>query len=82
MSTAVVRAATLDDAAQLADIYNHYVANTVITFEEQAVSTGEMSSRMADVQGHGLPWLVAEQEGAIVGYSYASKWKARSAYRH
>ena len=82
MSTVLVRSATLDDAAQLADIYNHYVANTVITFEEQAVAAGEMATRMADVQGQGLPWLVAEQEGAIVGYSYASKWKARSAYRH
>ena len=75
MSTVLVRSATLDDAAQLADIYNHYVANTVITFEEQAVAAGEMATRMADVQGQGLPWLVAEQEGAVVGYSYANKWK-------
>jgi phosphinothricin acetyltransferase len=82
MSTVLVRSATLDDAAQLADIYNHYVANTVITFEEQAVAAGEMATRMADVQGQGLPWLVAEQEGAVVGYSYANKWKARIAYRH
>ena len=82
MSTVLVRAATLDDAAQLADIYNYYVANTVITFEEQPVSAGEMATRVADVQRQGLPWLVAEEGHTVVGYSYANKWKARSAYRH
>lgn len=78
---AIVRAATDEDAAEIARIYNYYVENTVITFEELAVSASEMSVRVAEVQHQGLPWLVAELGDEVVGYSYASKWKARSAYR-
>ena len=77
----LIREAASADAAKLADIYNYYVANTVITFEEQAVSAVDMSARIDEVQSQGLPWLVAEQGAHVVGYSYASKWKARSAYR-
>jgi L-amino acid N-acyltransferase YncA len=78
----VIRTATVADAGPIARIYNHYVENTVITFEEAAVSADEMARRMAEVQHHELPWLVAEQEEHVVGYSYASPWKSRSAYRH
>jgi L-amino acid N-acyltransferase YncA len=81
MNDLLMRSATSADAEQLAAIYNYYVANTVITFEEQAVSAADMSGRIAEVQAQGLPWLVAEQGGEVVGYSYASRWKARSAYR-
>ncbi len=81
MSTISIRTAADEDAGQIADIYNYYVANTVITFEEQAVSAADISGRIAEVQAQGLPWLVAEQGGEIAGYSYASRWKARSAYR-
>jgi phosphinothricin acetyltransferase len=77
-----IRTATLVDAQQVASIYNYYIDNTVITFEECAVSAQEMSARIADVQAKGLPWLVAEMEGSVVGYCYATPWKVRSAYRH
>lgn len=77
-----VRAATPADAAAVADIYNYYVAHTVVTFEEQPVSAGDMAARIAEVQGIGLPWLVGELDGAVTGYCYATRWKVRSAYRH
>jgi L-amino acid N-acyltransferase YncA len=77
-----IRAASLADAAQIADIYNYYVANTVITFEEHPVSADEMSARIVEVRTQDLPWLVAEADGSVVGFSYATRWKARSAYRH
>jgi len=77
-----IRPATLVDAEQVARIYNYYIENTVITFEESAVSAPEMSGRIADVQAKGLPWLVAELDGSVVGYCYATPWKVRSAYRH
>ena len=79
---ALVRAVVESDAAEIAAIYNYYVENSVITFEEAPVTAQEMCMRIRDVQGQGLPWLVAEVDGAIAGYSYASKWKSRSAYRH
>jgi L-amino acid N-acyltransferase YncA len=77
-----VRSASQGDAEAIARIYNYYIQNTVITFEEEPVSAGAMAARVAEVQGLSLPWLVAEVENEGVGYAYASKWKVRSAYRY
>lgn len=77
----MIRPATLQDAEAITSIYNHYVLNTVVTFEEQAVSATEMGERISETASAGLPWLVIEQAGAVVGYAYASKWKGRCAYR-
>jgi len=82
VSDAVIRTASPADAAAIAAIYNHYVATTVITFEEEAVPAPAMAARIAEVHAQGLPWLVAERDSVVVGYCYASRWKARSAYRH
>jgi L-amino acid N-acyltransferase YncA len=79
--TDLVRPVTPADAPAIAAIYNHYVANTVVTFEEEPVPAQAMASRIADILAQGLPWLVAERDGAIVGYCHASRWKSRSAYR-
>jgi phosphinothricin acetyltransferase len=69
------------DAAQICDIYNYYVRETVVTFEESAVLEDEMARRIADITAR-LPWLVWEIEGRILGYAYAASWKGRAAYRH
>jgi phosphinothricin acetyltransferase len=76
----MIRACTAADAAAICAIYNVYVRETVITFEEEPVSAGEMARRIEEVTAR-LPWLVAEESGAVVGYAYATPWKARSAYR-
>ena len=76
-----IRAAATADAAGIAAVYNHYVAHTVVTFEEEAVSTTEMARRIEHVQSASLPWLVAEQAGTVRGYAYATMWLTRSAYR-
>jgi phosphinothricin acetyltransferase len=78
----LVRPATAADAEAIARIYNHYVAHTVITFEEEAVSVPDMAARIAEARSLSLPWLVAVVEGAIVGYAYARRWRPRSAYRY
>ncbi len=75
-----IRACLISDAARICDIYNHYVRETVITFEEEAVSEREMTERIRDVTAR-WPWLVAEENGLVTGYAYASAWKTRSAYR-
>ncbi len=77
----MIRHVRSEDAAQICEIYNHYVLETVVTFEEEAVPVVEMTQRIADITAR-LPWLVWEEGGAIVGYAYASPWKARAAYRH
>jgi phosphinothricin acetyltransferase len=68
------------DAPRICEIYNHYVRDTVVTFEEVPVSAQEMSERIAAVTSH-LPWLVWERDRSVVGYAYATPWKPRSAYR-
>lgn len=78
----LVRPAMAADAEQMAGIYNYYIANTVITFEETMIAADDMRSRLLAVQDAGLPWLVAESNGALAGYSYATPWRSRSAYRH
>lgn len=76
-----IREALPGDAAGIARIYNHYVSQTVITFEEDPVSTTEMSSRISEAGSATLPWLVAERGDSLLGYAYARKWGVRSAYR-
>ena len=78
--TGMVRMATVADAPAICAIYNRYVTNTFVTFEERPVDTGEMQSRMRAVLEK-LPWLVLERDGEIAGYAYASSWKTRIGYR-
>ena len=77
-----IRPASSLDAARICAIYNHYVATTTISFEEAPVPEPEMAGRIADVVDGGLPWLVLEIDGVVAGYAYATKWRARPAYRH
>jgi phosphinothricin acetyltransferase len=79
-STAI-RDATAADAPAIAAIYNHYIRETVVTFEEEPVSGAEIARRVEKVQSASLPWLVAEAGGRVVGYAYAGPWHVRSAYR-
>lgn len=76
-----LRAAIAPDAARLCAIYNHYVSTTTVSFEEDPVLPDAMAGRIADVAAAGLPWLVLEADGDIVGYAYATKWRVRAAYR-
>lgn len=76
-----IRPVRAEDAEAIAALYAHYVLNTSISFEEEAVSARQMAERINEVTTASLPWLVAEQSGQVVGYAYATKWKARSAYR-
>ncbi len=78
---AVIRDATRDDAAALVGIYNHYVRDTFVTFEELPVGVEEFVGRI-DEYGGRWAWLLAERDGRAVGYAYGAPWKARSAYRH
>jgi phosphinothricin acetyltransferase len=78
----ILRDANPADALAIAAIYNHYVGATPISMETDPVAEEEMARRIADVQGSALPWLVLLDEGRVLGYAYASKWRARPGYRH
>jgi phosphinothricin acetyltransferase len=77
----MIRVVKEADAAHIAKIYNHYILNTLITFEEQPLTPEELLERIKSVTAE-YPWLVYEDNGRVVGYAYATRWKERSAYRH
>jgi phosphinothricin acetyltransferase len=77
-----IREARAADAVQIAAIYNHYVLNTVVSMEYEAVTAETMAVRVAAIQDAGLPWIVLADGATVVGYAYASAWRARIGYRH
>lgn len=77
----VIRESRDDDVAAIAAIYGHHVLHGVASFEEVPPSVEEMARRRGDVVGRGLPYLVAECAGRVVGYCYAGPYRARIGYR-
>jgi L-amino acid N-acyltransferase YncA len=77
----VVREVSDHDADALAAIYNHYVRETIVTFEEEPITAAVMQTRVNAVRMAQLPWLVLEVAGTVAGYAYASKWRERVGYR-
>jgi L-amino acid N-acyltransferase YncA len=79
MSTPVVRPARVFDAAAILAIYAPAVIASVISFEEELPSLDELTARMSARPA--MPWLVAELDGEVAGYAYASPHRQRAAYR-
>jgi len=77
----MIRLAKLSDAKAIADIYNYYVKNTCITFEEKEVSQDEMEERIQEKLDKYV-FLVWEEDGQLLGYAYAGEWKGRCAYKY
>ena len=78
----IVRAARPDDATAVAAIYGGHVRDGLGTFEEIAPDAAEIARRMAAVEAHDLPYLVADAGGGeIAGFAYASPFRLRVAYR-
>lgn len=78
----MIRSAGSRDGDAIAALYNHYVEHSVATFETDPVSGEAMGDRVMAVQKLGLPWLVLEDAGEVLGYACAVRWKQRAAYRH
>jgi len=77
-----VRDATERDIPDMLEIYNHYVTNSTVTFDEDPLTLAEMRTKFANVQRLGYPWLVAESpSGQVLGYAYVTPWKPKAAYR-
>ena len=78
----MIRKANPKDAAALCAIYNYYIENTTISFEEAPLQTADMEERMRTISAK-YPYLVLEDEsGEVNGYAYINMWKERSAYRY
>ncbi len=76
-----IRPSRDNDIAAIAAIYAHHVLHGVGTFEEIPPSTEEIGRRRGDIVARGLPYLVAERGGRVVGYCYAGPFRPRSGYR-
>jgi L-amino acid N-acyltransferase YncA len=81
-SSLLIRQADADDFDAIARIYAHYVLHALATFEETPPPADELRARHAAITGAGLPYVVAELDGVVAGYAYASTYRPRSAYRH
>jgi L-amino acid N-acyltransferase YncA len=77
----IVRDSALQDIRVVEGIYGHHVRNGLASFEEAAPLFAELARRRAEVLDAGLPYLVAELGGRVVGYAYASPYRERTAYR-
>lgn len=78
----MIRYATIEDTAEICTIYNYYIENTIISFEEQPLSPDDMQKRIENVQSYNLPWLVYTDNDAIIGYAYATRWHSRASYKY
>ncbi|MFI2205658.1 GNAT family N-acetyltransferase [Streptomyces sp. NPDC020192] len=77
-----VRPATPSDLKAVADIYTHYVRHSVATFEGIPPTAAAWEGRLDDLTARKLPFLVAESDGAVAGFAYASPWRPKPAYRN
>lgn len=77
----MIRHVKLSDANDIGNIYNHYIANSKVTFDEEVLSVEKITSRIKVITKNN-PWLVYEKDDEVLGYTYAVRWKERSAYRH
>lgn len=78
----IVRDATAADMPAIQKIYAHQVLYGLATFEEVAPTVDELLSRRDGILKHGLPYLAAELDGRVLGYSYATAYRSRPAYRN
>ena len=77
----MIRKVSYSDAATIAEIYNYYIRNTIITFEMEPVTPDEIAARIAKCLEIG-PYLVYEADGEVIGYAYISKFRERKAYEN
>ncbi|WP_169053900.1 GNAT family N-acetyltransferase [Agromyces sp. H66] len=78
-----IRDAQLPDMPAVREIYNYYVANSTVTFDEDAMTLREWKAKFTYLQKLGMPFLVAESpSGQLLGYALVSPWKQKRAYRY
>jgi phosphinothricin acetyltransferase len=78
-----IRPARAADLPAVREIYNYYVANSMVTFDEDAMTLREWKQKFSYLNRLGMPFLVAESPtGQLLGYALVSPWKQRGAHLH
>jgi phosphinothricin acetyltransferase len=80
MTGVTFRPATNADASALVDIYNHYVTTSTVTFDLDVWTADDMAHKIETVAALGMPFIVAERDGELVGYAYLSTFREKAAY--
>jgi phosphinothricin acetyltransferase len=81
MTRFLIRPSTESDLSAITRIYSHYVLHGSATFEIDPPTEDEMAKRRSAILALALPYLIVEQDEAVVGYAYASPYRPRPAYR-
>ena len=77
-----IRDAVPEDLPHIREIYNHYVMNSTVTFDETPMTIAALRKKFASVHKLGFPYIVAvSPSGQILGYAYVYPWKDKAAYR-
>jgi phosphinothricin acetyltransferase len=77
-----LRSAKADDMKQIAEIYNYYVTNSVVTFDIEATTEATWTEKLEYLEGLELPFIVAQSaSGTIFGFAYVAPWRQKAAYR-
>ena len=77
-----VRPVCVKDISACLDIYNFYICQTAVTFEETPLTEQQFGERVRRIIGDGYPYFVAEEQGRVIGYAYLDMYSPRSAYRY
>ena len=75
-----IRTAGPDDAAAIAEIYAHHVLHGTASFDTVPPGADDWRTKIADIVERGWPFLVVEEDGAVLGYAYATQFRDRPAY--
>ena len=82
MSNIAIRAASADDLDRITEIYADAVTHGTASYELEPPGRAEMGNRFDSLAAGGFPYLVAEKDGVVLGYAYASAFRTRPAYRY
>lgn len=76
----MIRTVEWEDVKRITEIYNYYIRETIITFEEEEISAEEMKRRIGLILDRNYPFIVHEENDKITGYAYLNNWRSRPAY--
>lgn len=75
-----IRDLQVDDLGRVAEIYNHYIRNTVITFDIEDLTVEDWQTKFDSIRARDFPFLAVEVEGGVIGFAYVSSWRTKAAY--
>jgi phosphinothricin acetyltransferase len=80
MTAVGFRPVTDGDVAAVLDIYNHYISTSTVTFDLVPWSAADMEHKIESVAALGMPFIVAERDGDVIGYAYLSTFREKAAF--